>query len=72
MNKIMHGTDKPIDIKQMMDMLKVELKIENRESVVYVDGKEINEDNLLSDSTSMAVSKIAKDADNTNFYIFGR
>ena len=44
MNKIMHGTDKPIDIKQMMDMLKVELKIENRESVVYVDGKEINED----------------------------
>ena len=72
MNKIMHGTDKPIDIKQMMDMLKVELKIENRESVVYVDGKEINEDNLQSDTTSMAVSKIAKDADNTKFYIFGR
>ena len=65
MNKIMHGTDKPIDIKQMMDILKVELKIENRESVVYVDGKEINEDNLQ-------VSKIAKDADNTKFYIFGR
>ena len=65
MNKIMHGTDKPIDIKQMMDMLKVELKIENRESVVYVDGKEINEDNLQSDTTSMAVSKIAKAADNT-------
>ena len=41
MNKIMHGTDKPIDIKQMMDILKVELKIENRESVVYVDGKEM-------------------------------
>ena len=72
MNKIMHGTDKPIDIKQMMDILKVELKIENRESVVYVDGKEINEDNLQSDTTSMAVSKIAKDADNTKFYIFGR
>lgn len=72
MNKIMHGTDKPIDIKQMMDMLKVELKIENRESVVYVDGKEINEESLQSDTTSMAVSKIAKDADNTKFYIFGR
>lgn len=65
MNKIMHGTDKPIDIKQMMDILKVELKIENRESVVYVDGKEINEESLQSDTTSMAVSKIAKDADNT-------
>ena len=72
MNKIMHGTDKPIDIKQMMDILKVELKIENRESVVYVDGKEINEESLQSDTTSMAVSKIAKDADNTKFYIFGR
>ena len=62
MNKIMHGTD----------ILKVELKIENRESVVYVDGKEINEESLQSDTTSMAVSKIAKDADNTKFYIFGR
>ena len=72
MNKIMHKTDKPIDIKQMMDMLKVELKIENRESVVYVNGKEINEDNLQSDTTSMAVSKIAKDADNAKFYMFGK
>ena len=66
------NSDKPIDIKQMMDILKVELKIENRESVVYVDGKEINEESLQSDTTSMAVSKIAKDADNTKFYIFGR
>lgn len=61
-----------IDIKQMMDILKVELKIENRESVVYVNGIEINEDNLQSDKTSMAVSKIAKDADNSKFYIFGK
>ena len=34
MSKIMNNSDKPIDIKQMMDRLKVELKIENRESVV--------------------------------------
>lgn len=61
-----------LDIKQMMDMLKVELKVENRESVVYVNGIEINEDNLQSDETSMAVSKIAKDADNSKFYVFGR
>ena len=64
-----------IDMSKIMnnsDILKVELKIENRESVVYVDGKEINEESLQSDTTSMAVSKIAKDADNTKFYIFGR
>lgn len=72
MSKIVNNSDKPIDIKQMMDMLKVELKIENRESVVYVDGKEINEDNLQSDATSLAVSKIAKDADNSKFYAFGK
>lgn len=61
-----------LDIKQMMDMLNVELKIENNESVVYVNGIEINEDNLQSDSTSMAVSKIAKDANNSRFYEFAR
>ena len=61
-----------IDIKQMMDMLKVELKIENRESVVYVNGIEINEESLQSDTTSMAVSKIAKDEDNSEFYTFGK
>ena len=55
MSKIVNNSDKPIDIKQMMDMLKVEIKIENRESVVYVDGKKINEDNLQSDATSLAV-----------------
>ena len=32
MSKIVNNSDKPIDIKQMMDMLKVEIKIENRES----------------------------------------
>lgn len=72
MSKIVNNSDKPIDIKQMMDMLKVEIKIENRESVVYVDGKEINEDNLQSDATSLTVSKIAKDADNSKFYAFGK
>lgn len=72
MSKIVNNSDKPIDIKQMMDMLKVEIKIKNRESVVYVDGKEINEDNLQSDATSLAVSKIAKDADNSKFYAFGK
>ena len=62
---------KNLDIKQLMDKLKVELKVENRQSVVYVNGKEINEDNLQSDETSLNVSKIAKDADNSKFYIFG-
>ncbi len=61
-----------LDIKKMMDILKVELKIENNESVVYVNGVEINEDNLQSDSTSLAVSKVAKNANNSSFYSFGK
>jgi cytidylate kinase len=73
--KIMQNNNdatKQLDIKQIMDMLKVEIKIENRQSVVYVNGIEINEDNLQSDETSMAVSTIAKGANNTSFYVFGR
>src|SRR5574344_1568106 len=62
----------PIDIKKLMDILKVNVKIENRESVVFVDGIEINEDNLQSDKTSMAVSKIAKEADNSKLYSFAK
>ena len=71
---VMHNKEamQHLDIKQLMEKLQVELKIENRESVVYVDGKEINEDNLQSDATSLAVSKIAKDADNSKFYAFGK
>ena len=47
-------------------------KVTAGEDSITVDGKEINEESLQSDTTSMAVSKIAKDADNTKFYIFGR
>lgn len=61
-----------LDIKQIMDMLKVSLKIKNNESVVYVDGNLIKEEDLQSDNTSMAVSTIAKDADNSAFYTFGK
>lgn len=64
-------TMKNLDIKELMERLKVEIKIEDKQSVVYVSGKEINEDNLQSDETSLNVSKIAKEADNSKFYAFG-
>ena len=37
-----------VDIKKIMDMLKVEIKIENRETVIYVDGKKIEEEKIQS------------------------
>ena len=60
-----------IDIKKVMDKLKVELKIEDRESVIYVDGKKIEEENLQSQEASIAVSLASGSADNSHFYKFG-
>lgn len=61
-----------IDIKELMDKLKVELKLENRETVVYVAGNKIEEDKLQSKDNSLAVSIAGKSADNTHFYAFGK
>lgn len=61
-----------IDIKDLMDKLKVELKIENRESVIYVNGIKIKEDNLQSKEASMAVSIAGGCADNSHLYSFAR
>ncbi len=61
-----------VDIKELMVLLKVNIKIENNESVVYVNDKEINEDDLQSDVNSMAVSKVAKNADNSKLYKFAK
>lgn len=62
---------KDIDIKDVMDQLKVNLKIEDRESVIYVDGKKIDEENLQSKEASIAVSLASGSADNSHFYKFG-
>lgn len=67
-----NASEKIFDIKNMMEMLKVTLKIENNESVVYVNGIEIDEDNLQSTENSLLVSKVALNADNSKFYSFAK
>ena len=59
-----------VDIKKIMDMLKVEFKVENRETVVYVNGKKIEEEKLQSKQASMAVSIAGGSADNTKLFSF--
>jgi len=71
MNELKAKTEH-IDIKKMMDILKIEIKIENRETVVYVDGKKIDEEKIQSKEASMAVSVAGGSADNTNLFIFAR
>lgn len=61
-----------VDIKSVMEKLKIEIKIENRDTIILIDGKEIDEEKIQSAKSSVAVSEISKVADNKNFYAFGK
>jgi len=63
---------KDIDIKKLMDSLNIEVKIEDRQTVIYVDGKKIEEEKIQSKEASMAVSVAVGSADNRNLFIFLR
>lgn len=61
-----------IDIKELLDKLKIEFKIENRETVFYFNGTKLDEEKLQSESNSLAVSIAGGAADNSKFYDFAR
>ncbi len=63
---------KQVDIKQIMEKLKINIAIENRDTVIYINGKKIEEEELQSTRSSLAVSEVSHVADNQNFYLFGR
>jgi len=60
------------NIKNIMDKLKLKIEIEDRESVVYIHDKKIEEKDLQSLETSIATSKISSYANNDKLYDFGR
>lgn len=53
-----------IDMKDIMEKLKVQFKVKGKETVVYVDGKEIPDEELQSAHNSLAVSVASHVADN--------
>ena len=61
-----------VDIKSVMEKLNIEIKNENRETIILIDGKEIDEQKIQSANSSVAFSEISKVADNKNFYAFGK
>ena len=61
-----------IDIKTVMDLFKIELKIEDNETKIYMDGKLIEEDELQSKESSIAVSEIGGKANNEALFVFAR
>lgn len=55
-----------------MEELNVNIKLENNETVVYVDNKKIDEEKLQNETTSMAVSMVGHIADNKEMFIFAK
>lgn len=63
---------KNLDIKEMMDLFKVQIKVENNETIVYIDNEKVDENAIQSKEASMAVSTVGGSADNKNLFIFAR
>ncbi len=63
---------KNMDIKKIMDFFNIELKIENNETNIYIDGEVAKEEELQSKDASMAVSVVGGIADNTALFEFAR
>lgn len=63
---------KNIDIKAVMDLLGIEIKIENRETMFYQHGVKLEETDLQSREASLDVSKIGGNANNSHLFEFAR
>ena len=61
-----------LDAFEVTEHLGIELKLENRETVIYMNGQKIEEKELQSKKSSMAVSKVSNMANNTKLYQFGK
>ena len=60
------------DIKMIMDKLGIEMRIEDRETVFYLNGEKLEEEKLQSKEASLAVSNVGGIADNEKLFAFAR
>lgn len=67
-----YNNAKDIDIKEAMDYFGINIKIENNETMIYIENQKIDEELLQSKEASMDVSKVGGKADNTNLFKFAR
>lgn len=63
---------KNIDVFEILKNLNLEIKLENKETVIYINSKKIKEEDLHSKESSVAVSMVSNVADNSNLYKFGK
>lgn len=61
-----------IDIKQVMDLFNIKIKIENNETNFYIDGVLACEEELQSKESSLRVSEVGGKADNTALFEFAK
>ena len=61
-----------LDAFEMMKELGIEIKLEDRETKIYMNGKKIDEKDLQSKQASIAVSKVSNTANNEKLYNFGK
>ncbi len=66
----MKKSGKNLEIREMIDQLKIEIRLENDETVVYANGEKLSEEELQSKETSLAVSEISNTASNEEAFLF--
>ena len=63
---------KNLDAFEIMKELGIEIKLEDKETKVYMNGEKIDEKELQSKQASMEVSKVSNTANNEKLYKFGK
>ena len=63
---------KNVDIKNIMNILDIEIKIEDRETTFYVKGIKIEEEEMQSKDASLGVSELGGIADNSKLFEFAK
>lgn len=63
---------KQVDIKSIMEKLKINIVLENKITSFYINGEKLEEKELQSAKSSIAVSEIGTIANNEKLYLFGR
>ena len=69
-NKIQNAQN--LDAFEIMKKLGIEIKLENKETVIYMKEKKISQEELQSKKSSIAVSKVSNIANNKKLYEFGK
>jgi cytidylate kinase len=70
--KELSSAGKNLDIKDMMDLFNINIKVENNETMIYVGNEKLDEEVLQSKESSIAVSKVGGSANNESLFKFAR